>query len=253
MKKRIFKIVSVVMMIMLVISMFSIDACAMNTNKDIFFKIDGIEGEANDSKHSKWIELLSFTHGSAQSVQTGLPDVSGRGVFEPFTIRHTVDKATPQFQKACMTGMRIGNAELHVCRPIAGAQTVVYSVKLEGIKIVSAVVTVEDLEDDNFQVVEEVKMLVNKITWTATTFGLDNSNGGNSMAYYDQVKKSSSTVFDSGVNVVNVVLGSVIFVLAVCLVVVLVVVKKKKSLPQNANTENDDSGTAITDDSPTKE
>lgn len=162
----------------------------MNTNKDIFFKLDGIEGEANDSKHSKWIELLSFTHGSEQSVQTGLPDVSGRGVFDPFVIKHTVDKATPKFQEACMKGMRIGNGELHVCRPIAGAQTVVYKVKLEGIKIVSAVVNVEDLPDDNFQVIEEVKMLVNKLTWTATTIGLDNANGGNTEACYDQIKKA---------------------------------------------------------------
>lgn len=162
----------------------------MNANKDIFFKIDGIEGEANDSKHSKWIELLGFNHGSAQSVQSGLPDVSGRGVFEPFVIVHTVDKATPKFQEACMKGMRIGNGELHVCRPIAGAQTVVYKVKLEGIKIVSAIVNVEDLPDDNFQVVEEVKMLVNKLTWTATTIALDNSNGGNTEACYDQIKKA---------------------------------------------------------------
>ncbi|MDO4811394.1 MAG: type VI secretion system tube protein Hcp [Eubacteriales bacterium] len=226
MKKNIIRVLMAVMLITITVSAVTINASAMNTSKDIFFKLDGIEGEANDSKHAKWINVLSFEHGATQSVQTGLPDVSGRGTFEPVVIRHTVDKSTPKFQEACMKGMRIGAGELHVCRPVAGAQTVVYKVKLEGIKIVSAKVMVEDLPDDNYQVVEEVKMLVNKLTWTATTIGLDNSNGGNTEACYDQVKKA--TMLDNGASLTTVILGSVTFVLAVGLVIVLVRSSKKK-------------------------
>ena len=52
-------------------------------NKDIYLKIDGIEGESKDSKHDKWTDVLDFTHAAIQSIQTGSPDAAGRGVFEP--------------------------------------------------------------------------------------------------------------------------------------------------------------------------
>ena len=53
---------------------------------DFFVKIDGIDGDSNDKGHSKWIELVAFSHGSVQNVGAGrATDVSGRGAFEPFT------------------------------------------------------------------------------------------------------------------------------------------------------------------------
>lgn len=158
-------------------------------NKDIFLKIDGIEGESKDSKHDKWIDVLTFKHGSIQSVQTGSPDAAGRGIFEPFVFKHLVDKATPKLQEACMKGSHIKSAEVHFCRAIAGKQEVVYKVKFEGLKIVKAVVEVEDLAEGAFQLVETVQFLANKQTWTGTAVGLDNSIGGNTEACYDQTKK----------------------------------------------------------------
>lgn len=130
---------------------------------DLYFRLDGIEGESSDAHHSKWIELVSFCHGAAQGSDTG------RGVFDAFVVRHHIDKATPKFQEACMKGMRIGTGEVHVCRQVSGAQSVVYKVKLEGIKISHAVATAEKQADGSVVTDEEVKMIVNKLTWTATT------------------------------------------------------------------------------------
>lgn len=241
MKKTTLKVFTFILTIIIALSAFSITSYARQapprSYEEIFFKLDGIEGESNDSKHSKWIEVADFSHGSAQSVQTGLPDVSGRGVFEPFVIKHYIDKSTPKFQEACMKGMRIGNGELHICSPVAGAQTVVYKVKLEGIKIVSAIVSTETDADGNTHVVEEVKLLVNKQTWTATTIGLDNSNGGNTEACYDQIKKA--TIFDDGANILTVALAGVSFVLAVALVIVLVKKKQDAKVVTNSASESD--------------
>ena len=35
---------------------------------DYFIKIDGIDGQSDDKAHGKWIEVVSFTHGSVQNV-----------------------------------------------------------------------------------------------------------------------------------------------------------------------------------------
>ena len=162
---------------------------AGESSKDIFLKIDGIEGESKDAKHEKWTDILSFKHASIQSIQTGSPDAAGRGVFEPVTFKHFVDKGTPKLQEACMKGSHIKVAELHFCRVLNGKQEVVYKVKFEGIKIVKAEVEVEDLGDGNFRLVETVCFLANKQTWTETAVGLDNVLGGNTEACFDQTKK----------------------------------------------------------------
>ncbi len=158
-------------------------------SKDIYIKIDGIEGESKDSKHEKWTDVLDFTHAAIQSIQTGSPDAAGRGVFEPVSFKHLVDKGTPKLQEACMKGSHIKVAELHFCRAINGKQEVVYKVKFEGIKIVKAEVSVENLPEDAFQLVETVHFLANKQTWTETAVGLDNVLGGNTEACFDQTKK----------------------------------------------------------------
>ena len=88
-----------------------------------------------------------------------------------------------------MKGSHIKVAELHFCRAINGKQEVVYKVKFEGIKIVKAAVSVENLPEDAFQLVETVHFLANKQTWTETAVGLDNVLGGNTEACFDQTKK----------------------------------------------------------------
>ena len=158
-------------------------------NKSIFLKIDGIEGESHDAKHEKWTDVLSFSHASIQSIQTGSPEAAGRGVFEPVSFKHVVDKGTPKIQEACMKGSHIKVAELHFCRQVAGKQEVVYKVRFEGIKIVKASVEVEELPDGSFQLVETVHFLANKQTWTQTAVGVDGTLGGNTEACFDQTKK----------------------------------------------------------------
>lgn len=136
---------------------------------NLYFRLDGIEGESSDPQHSKWIELVSFCHGAAQSDMVTVSEENGRGVFDAFVIRHHIDKATPKFQEACMKGMRIGTGEVHVCRQISGAQSAVYKVKLEGIKVSHAVATAEKQADGSVVTFEEVTMIVNKLVWTVTT------------------------------------------------------------------------------------
>lgn len=164
----------------------SMSSATAPARHNIYIYIDGIEGESNDSKHAKWIDVLDFSHGATHNGTEATSYVSSRGTFEPFVFVHEIDKATPKLQESCMKGNRIPTVELSVCRQIAGVQVEIYKVKLEDVQIVSAEVKTMSFDDGSFKIVEEVTLLAQKQTWTATTVTIDNANGGNSEASYDQ-------------------------------------------------------------------
>ena len=163
---------------------------------DFFLKIDGIDGESLDKKHSKWIEVQSFAHGAVQSVDLGRgTDVSGRGKFEAFAFTHLCDKATPKLQQFCMNGKDIPKVEFQSCRAISGKRVVVYEVKLENVKIAKAHVHTVDVLDSNGssaaqQAVEDVELFAKKITWKVTPVKPDNTLDGAVEASFDQVTNS---------------------------------------------------------------
>ena len=92
-----------------------------------FLQLDGIEGQASDTKHEKWLELISFSHGALQNINIqASSDVQGRGQYVPFTFTHAVDKSSPKLQLSCMKGEVIKTAKFEYCRVLGGTQTPVY-------------------------------------------------------------------------------------------------------------------------------
>ncbi|MDR3115954.1 MAG: type VI secretion system tube protein Hcp [Treponema sp.] len=157
-----------------------------------FLQLEGIEGQASDKAHDKWLELISFSHGATQNVSIQRSgDVAGRGQFFPFTFIHAVDKATPKLQLFCMNGNKIGKAVFAYCRVIAGTQTPVYEVILENLRV--AKTTVRTIETDSSadplsqQPIEEVELVAGKITWKVTPIKPDGSKDGAIEAAYDQI------------------------------------------------------------------
>ncbi len=167
---------------------------------DYFVKLDGIDGESSDKGHSKWIEVVSFSHGSLQNITSGrATDVTGRGQFLPFSFTHLVDKATPKIQQFCMNGQKVSKVNFNVCRAIAGTQTPVYEVTLENCKIVKAVVSTEvpgaDASvklpsDTGVTPVETVELVAGKITWKFTAIKSDNSKDGAVEASFNQIENA---------------------------------------------------------------
>jgi type VI secretion system secreted protein Hcp len=84
---------------------------------DYFLKLDGIEGESKDSKHSKEIEIGSFSFGATQTGSFG--GMGGGGVnkvnMQDFHFTIPTQKASPKLLLACATGDHIKNAIL-TCR-----------------------------------------------------------------------------------------------------------------------------------------
>ena len=140
---------------------------------DFFIKLDGITGESEDPDHIGWIEALSFSCGSLNMNE--IPEhPDGKSNLETFVLKHLVDQATPAIQTACMNGTVIPSGVVEFDRIIDGKLQKVYEVTLSNITVQSATIKSEDLPDDEFQVVEIVELLVDKVTWKAYP---DNGNG----------------------------------------------------------------------------
>lgn len=78
---------------------------------DAYMKIDGIDGESTDEKHSGWIEVLGFDFCIAQKVSRTASTEGGasseRADFSEFTITKMLDKSSPLLAQACAEGRHI--------------------------------------------------------------------------------------------------------------------------------------------------
>jgi len=91
---------------------------------DAFVKIDGIEGESTDSKHSGWIEAINFSAGASQKVSTTASSSGGgtgeRTDIKPFTFTKQVDSSSPKLFQACAAGTHFDNITLALHRAGGG-------------------------------------------------------------------------------------------------------------------------------------
>lgn len=76
---------------------------------DYFLKLDGIEGESEDEKHKKEIQILSWNWGAnnVSSVSGTGGSGAGKVSLSDFNIMTNFDKATPKFFKSVCAGTHI--------------------------------------------------------------------------------------------------------------------------------------------------
>ena len=96
---------------------------------DIFLKIDKIEGESQDSKHAKEIDIQSWSWGMHQPASNQAGTGGGLGQVEVHDLRctKTIDKSSPILQKFCMSGDHIATVTL-TSRKAGGADRVEFVV-----------------------------------------------------------------------------------------------------------------------------
>ena len=94
---------------------------------DIYLKIDGIEGEAQDLVHAGQIEILSFSWGVTNqgSGAVGTGSGSSRASLQDLYVTKHVDKSTPSLFLDCCTGKSHDSATLYV-RKAGGDNAVEY-------------------------------------------------------------------------------------------------------------------------------
>lgn len=81
---------------------------------DAFLKIDGIEGESQDSTHAKEIHVHSYSWGMTQSATSGAGGGGGGGKvnMQDFHFVCDMGKHSPKIMEKCATGDHIKNCVL---------------------------------------------------------------------------------------------------------------------------------------------
>ncbi|MGE5345773.1 MAG: Hcp family type VI secretion system effector [Acidithiobacillales bacterium] len=79
---------------------------------DYFLKVDGIEGESQDSKHKNEIEMHSWSWGvqNTGSAHSGPGMGAGKAQAQDFHFVMSVSKASPKLMLACASGEHINKA-----------------------------------------------------------------------------------------------------------------------------------------------
>jgi len=105
---------------------------------DMFMKIDTVDGEAQDTKHKKEIDVLSWSWGMSNAGSAHAGGGAGAGKVNVQDLKFTkwVDKATPKLALACCSGKHFKDATLVVRK--AGEKPVEYlKIKMDKVFISS--------------------------------------------------------------------------------------------------------------------
>ena len=82
----------------------------------VYLKLDGIEGESQDSRHAKEIDVSAWSLGvtNAGAGHAGGGGGAGRATFTELSVTKVLDKASPALLLAVATGRHIRTAKLTV-------------------------------------------------------------------------------------------------------------------------------------------
>jgi len=105
---------------------------------DYFLKLDGVEGEAQDSKHKGEIDLESWSWGETQTGThvAGGGGGAGKVAMQDFHFVMRVNKASPKLMLACATGQHIKEGIL-ICRKAGKEQQEFLKVKFTDLLVSS--------------------------------------------------------------------------------------------------------------------
>jgi len=105
---------------------------------DIYCKIDGVEGEAEDAKHRGWIHVESIAGGvaNAGAFAYGGGGGSGKAQWQDITIRGKFDKCFATLMQKCATGEHIGKVEISANKA-GGEQQEFLRIRMEDVIISS--------------------------------------------------------------------------------------------------------------------
>jgi type VI secretion system secreted protein Hcp len=105
-----------------------------------FIKLKGIEGEANDKDHDKWITVESMSAPIFRNVPDGARGVErsrGNTTTGDVAIVRQLDKSSTKIQEACANGTFFEEAEIHFCTQVGNKQEPYLKYKLKDCIITS--------------------------------------------------------------------------------------------------------------------
>jgi type VI secretion system secreted protein Hcp len=160
---------------------------------DAYFKLDGVEGQAEDSKHEKWIQLLSYNH-SVNNETTGLQSaggahMGGRVQHKDIVLSKQIDGTSPMLMLACCQGKSHPTAVIELVRSGASGNDAVPYQKIELTDVVIKSVSPTGADGASFPT-ETVSLTYATIKWTVTKTGKDGKPAGEIVSGWDLKKNT---------------------------------------------------------------
>ncbi|NND91257.1 MAG: type VI secretion system tube protein Hcp [Granulosicoccus sp.] len=105
---------------------------------DMFIKLDGVEGEAQDDKHKKEIDVLAWSWGSSQSGTThmGAGGGGGKANIQDLSLTKYIDSSTHTLLQRTFDGKHIKEGTL-VVRKAGGTPLEYLKIKMTDIMVTS--------------------------------------------------------------------------------------------------------------------
>lgn len=149
-----------------------------------YIKFEGVDGEATDTGHEQWIDVLSVSHSISRVMDSSLSTRSSGGVvFGDITVTKELDKSTPKLAEAVATGKAIPKVEFH----LASSQGTYYAYELKNVMVTSYSMS-GDADD---RPTEEISLNFEEIKMTYTEYGSDGKAKGN-VEFSWKVEKGTS-------------------------------------------------------------
>jgi type VI secretion system secreted protein Hcp len=90
-----------------------------------FMQMKGIDGEATDKNHDKWILIESMSSSIHRSITDGARDmerVRGRTTTADVVVVRQLDKSSTKIEEACANGTFYDQVEINFCTTVGNAQ-----------------------------------------------------------------------------------------------------------------------------------
>ena len=146
----------------------------------LFAKYDGIDGEATDADHAKWIDVLSLDWGAyrEQGGTTGQTRRRAAAVVEDLVISIDYEKASPKLLEKCLRGAVIAKLEIELTATFGGARATYLRYELKNVMVTSYQINASG-DDDGGPPVVVISNSFEEIKVTYTELGSDGSVKGN--------------------------------------------------------------------------
>ena len=160
------------------------NAVAFSQNNTMFVKIKGakqgdFKGDVFERGKEGLIKVVSYSHEVVSPRDAASGQASGKRQHKPFIFIKEVDKSTPQLYSALSSNEILTDVSLTFYRPslkaASGTAMPWFTIKLSNASIAG----IKSRIDDKGQVLEEVSLIYQKITWIYTDGGVTHEDSWN--------------------------------------------------------------------------
>ena len=116
----------------------------------VFAKYDGIDGESQDDKHGKWIDVLNVDWGMHRpgGGATGQSRRRGAAIVEDLTLTIEYEKASPKLQESCLNGKVIPKLEIEQTATYGGARETYLRYELKNVMVTNIQLSASGNDED---------------------------------------------------------------------------------------------------------